>query len=151
MELVIYLWTEDVKDFVTKFIHFLKTSAPEEEIEYEEKYYKLDQEWDRDIYFKGIGIGIPEHDMSFVTEIYDTLVNIAMWIDIISWEYDEKAPYLAEMINWIMRTSDTDIALESGDLLIFKRVKGKIYYRKDYEFFPFDVLDIDKEKAIDLV
>lgn len=152
MELEIYLWGEDVKRFIEDLICFFKSLAPDDEVKLEEKYNKLDKGWDRTVYFKAMDFYIPDYyDISYLKEDYGVDVNISIWIDIINREYDEKVSYISEIINWLMKRCDTDIDLDgNGTIPIFKRVNGRMYYRKDYEFFPFDLLDFDKEKALDL-
>ena len=123
---------------------------------YTQKSDLLDNVMDRDISLVGTGIWInifDYDDLSYLSEEYGTKVNIDLWFNIVTSMYDEASIYVAEMVNWMMRTSDTDLAIENeGSWLIFKRMKGKIFYAKTCESFPYDyfpgnTLNFDKAKA----
>ena len=156
MELTVYLWVEDVIVFIRELIHFLNEFFPENKVVYTEKYDSLDNVMDRDIFLVGTGIWIvitDDDDLSYLSEEYGTKVNLDLWFNIVTSMYDEASIYVAEMVNWMMRTSDTDLAIENEcSWLIFKRMKGKIFYAKTcesfpYDYFPGDTLNYDKAKA----
>lgn len=159
MEVHIYLWVENTTAFIRNLIRFFKEILPDTKLEYEEDYDAWFEELDRFIYFRGkiMSLGIhDEVDISYVYEEYGTDVNI--WLhfdDIPASTYKEDSVFIEEMVNWIMRTSDTDVAIQcEGGGLIFKRMKGEIYYAKESEFLPGDYipvkhLDFDREKAFE--
>lgn len=160
MNLFFYFWVEDVTVFIRELNRFFRTKFPNNKIEYEEKYDSLDNVFDRNIYIKNTGIYFWVYDyddeyLEFITEEYGTDVNIELSFDIIGSMYKVSSVNIAKIANWIMKTSDTDLAIAiEGGLLNFKRKKGKIYYGKESDFLPGDYipvrhLDFDREKAFE--
>lgn len=156
MELQICLWVGNITVFIRELIRFFKKLLPDKKIEYTEKLDVLDNFIDREIYLNNTGISINIYDYKYIgylSEEYGTDVNVEMGIDVVGSMYDESSVYIAEMINWILRTSETDLAIENEcSWLIFKRMKGKYFYAKICESFPFnyfpgDTLEFDREKA----
>ena len=160
MELTVYLWVEDITVFIRELIRFFKTMHLDNKIEYREKYDPLDNVLDRYIHLwdssKDTGVSIyivNYHDISYAPEEYGTDVNIYLLFN--DAHFGKRYLFIAEIVNWIMRTSYTDLAIESeGDVINFKRVQGKIYYGRESDFLPGDYipvkdLDFDREEAFE--
>jgi len=165
MEFYVYLWVEDITVFIRELIRLFGRLFPGSRMKYTEKYDSLDGVLDRDIYLGGSGIGVNIDDdddddgdgsfFEFMAAEYGTDVNLELWFDVFSTDCEKVSMEVAPIVNWMMETSDTDLAIENeGGMLIFKRVKGEIYYCREGEWLPGDYipvkhLDFDREKAVE--
>ena len=156
MELDIYLWVKDVTAFIRELIRFFRMVYPDNKIEYREKYDPLDNVLDRYIYGTEIWLKIEDYDdeyFEFIAEEYSADVNLGLLFDDI--DFGERPMIIAEIVNWIMRTSDTDLVIiPESEIINFKRVQGKIYYGRENDFWsvdyiPVKYLDFDREKAFE--
>ena len=160
MDLTVYLWVENISVFIRELIRFFQIFHPDNKIEYQEKYDKLDNVLDRDIYLEdtsrdiGVCINIDDYyNISYAPKEYGTDVNNYLSFD--DADLGKRYLLIAEIVNWIMRTSDTDLAIELESAIPnFKRVKGKIYYGRESDFgpneyIPVKYLDFDRKKAFE--
>ncbi len=160
MELSVYLWVEDITVFIRELVRFFEWLFPGSRVKYTEKYELLDGVLDRDIYLRGTGIWIWINDYNddyfeFIAEEYGTDVNLGLSFDISGSDCERISMEIAAIVNWMMETSDTDLAIENGGgPLIFKRARGEIYYSREDEWLPGDYipvkhLDFDRGKAVE--
>ncbi len=168
MELDVYLWVEDITVFIRELIRLFGRLFPGSRMDYEEKYDSLDGVLDRRIYLggpggPGIGVCIEDDDdygddetyCEFIAAEYGTDVNLELWFDVFSTDCERVSMEVAPIVNWMMETSDTDLAIENkGGMLNFKRVKGEIYYCREGEYLPGDYipvkhLNFDRGKAVE--
>ena len=160
MELTVYLWVENISVFIRELIRFFRLMHPNNKIAYRERYDKLDDVLDRSIYLSdilrdiGVVIYIDDYcDLNYAFKEYGTDVNVYLMFDDV--HFAKRDLLIAEIVNWIMRISDTDLAVEPEcEILNFKRVQGKIYYGRESDFWPDDYipvkyLDFDREKAFE--
>ena len=113
MDLSVYLWVGDITVFIRELIRIIKILRPANKMIFTEEYDALDGVLDREIYLKGTGIDInicDYQDISFALEEYGTDVNIyLLFYDI---DFDGTPEFIAALVNWIMRISDTDLAIQ---------------------------------------
>ena len=160
MELTVYLWVENISVFIRELIRFFGILHPDNKIAYEEKYDKLDDVLDRSIYLSdksrdiGVVIYIDDYcDISYALEEYGTDVNVYLMFD--DAHFGKSYLLIAEIVNWITRTSNTDLAVEpEGEIINFKRVQGKIFYGRESDFgpdeyIPVKYLEFDRETAFE--
>ncbi len=170
MELDVYLWVEDITVFIRELIRLFGRLFPGSRMEYEERYDSLDGVLYRRIYLggpggPGIGVCIDDNDdddgdddgsyFEFAAAEYGTDVNLHLWFDVFSTDCERVSMEVAPIVNWMMETSDTDLAIENeGGALIFKRARGEIYYGREDEWLPGDYipvkhLNFNREKAVE--
>ena len=133
----IYINVVNINKFIEEFIDFLQKLKKDYQVKYSNKDMCLLYK-----YFYIFFMDDTELDLKDIGEEYDIQINLELWINVYNKWYFEAVDDIIKIINWISKSSNTDIMLlDEQSHLVFLKSQKELYYDKNYPNFPFEELD----------